>query len=111
MNTHYAVVVFGGDFDNDHPDPKRRGLGPTLEMVGCGDEAFCWDAARSWTAAHPLGRDETVEVLARDPQVVRNGLERAGHYLAQLRELGAPATELEDELDRQRDDYRGEHEA
>lgn len=64
-NTHYGVIVFGGDFDNDHPDPLLRGHGPHMEMIACGPEQHCWDAIKEWTATHPLRRDEHAEVLAR----------------------------------------------
>lgn len=70
MNTHYAVLTFPGDFDNDHPDPELRGTGPSLTFIGTGPEDHCWEALRRWTADHPLRRDEAAEVLVRDPLVV-----------------------------------------
>lgn len=70
MNTHYGVIVFGGDFDRDHPDPELQGEAPRMEMIACGPAEHCWDALRDWTAKHPLRRDEHAEVLARDPDAV-----------------------------------------
>lgn len=64
-NTHYAVIVFDGDFDNDHPDEELRGHAPSLSLIGCGPEEFCWEAVRKWTEKRPLRRNETVEVLTR----------------------------------------------
>lgn len=77
MNTHYALVVFGGDFDGDHPDDALRGHGPDVTLIGAGPEEFCWDAAARWVERHPLQRDETVEVVARHPSVVRAPVEPA----------------------------------
>lgn len=71
MNTHYAVVAFSGDPAGEHPDEDLRGHGPSLTLVGCGPEAFCWQALAKWTERHPLRLWETAEVLARDPSVVR----------------------------------------
>ena len=70
-NTHYGVIVFGGDFDNDHPDKSLRGGGPHLEMIACGPEEHCWDAIRDWTKVNPLRRDEHAEVLTRDATAVQ----------------------------------------
>ena len=85
MNTHYAALVFGGDFDGDHPDEELRGRGPDLSLIACGDEEFCWRAAARWTKDHPLRRDEAVEVLARDLDVVRDGQVSAAAFLEELR--------------------------
>lgn len=71
LNTHYALVVFSGDPDEEHPDPALRGRGPHVEMVACGTEAFCWDAIARWTARHPLQMWQTAEVVVRDPSTVR----------------------------------------
>lgn len=70
-NTHYAVIVFGGDLDNDHPDETLRGYGPQMTLIAAGPEQYCWDALERWTAEHELQRDETAEVVKRDPSVVR----------------------------------------
>lgn len=70
-NTHYGVVVFGGDFDNDHPDPTLRGQGPHLELIACGPKQHCWDALYDWEKAHPLRRNEHIEVLERAPAAVK----------------------------------------
>jgi hypothetical protein len=70
MNTHYGVIVFSGDFDNDHPDAELRGCAPRLTLIVCGDEEFCWKWLARWTMQHPLRRYESVEVLARVPSVV-----------------------------------------
>jgi hypothetical protein len=70
-NTHYGVVVFGGDFDNDHPDPLLRGESPHMELIACGGEEHCWDALRDWLTTHPLRRDEHAEVLTRDLSAVK----------------------------------------
>lgn len=64
-NTHYGVIVFGGDFDGDHPDPLLRGREPHMELIGCGTEQDCWDAMAEWTNTFPLRRDEHAEVLTR----------------------------------------------
>lgn len=72
MNTHYAVIAFSGDYDNDHPDPELRGCSPRLTLIGAGPEQFCWDALARWTINHPLRRDETAEVVTRHPSVVRD---------------------------------------
>lgn len=71
MNTHYAVVTFSGDPAGEHPDPELNGKGPSLDMIACGSESFCWDAITKWTVKHPLRMWEAVEVLARHPSVVR----------------------------------------
>lgn len=64
-NTHYAVLYFAGDFDNDHPDEELRGSSPSMTLLGAGDEAFCWKQCADWTAKHPLRRHEHAEVLLR----------------------------------------------
>lgn len=69
-NTHYGLIMFGGDYDNDHPDPELRGTGPSAFFVASGDEAFCWDGLAQWTEHHPLGRDQRAEVVARDPAIL-----------------------------------------
>lgn len=84
MNTHYAVIAFGGDFDNDHPDPDLRGQAPSLTLIGAGPEEFCWDTLRRWTMTHPLRRDEMAEVLSRDPQVVTDQQTRARSFISRL---------------------------
>ena len=66
-NTHYAVVVFSGDPAAEHPDEELRGHAPSLSLIACGPEDFCWRAAADWTAEHPLRIWEDVEVLPRDP--------------------------------------------
>lgn len=71
MNTHYAVVVFGGDPAAEHPDEELRGSGPRMEQIASGSEEHCWASIARWTAEHPLRMWETVEILARDPAVVR----------------------------------------
>lgn len=83
MNTHYAVVSFSGDPGGEHPDEDLHGMPPSLALVACGSEAFCWDAIARWTAKHPLRMWEEVEVLARDPLVVADGLRRADAYRAE----------------------------
>lgn len=70
-NTHYAVVVFGGDPGAEHPDEELRGRGPHLELIACGSESFCWEHVSVWVGNHPLQDWQTVEVLMRDPAVVR----------------------------------------
>lgn len=71
MNTHYGVITFSGDPAEEHPDPELRGRGPSLDLIACGDEDFCWKALARWTATHPLRLWEEVEVLERHPSVVR----------------------------------------
>lgn len=70
MNTHYALLVFGGDLDGDHPDPVLRGCGPRVELIAAGPADHCWSALEQWTATNPLRRDETAEVVGRDPALV-----------------------------------------
>lgn len=65
--SHYGVITFSGDPDNEHPDAELRGKHPLMEHIACGPEAFCWDALARWTTAHPLRMWEEAEVLARDP--------------------------------------------
>jgi hypothetical protein len=72
MTTHYAVIGFSGDPASEHPDDELRGRGPSLDLIACGPENFCWDALAKWTAEHPLRMWEEAEVLARDPALVRN---------------------------------------
>lgn len=71
MNTHYAVIEFSGDPAEEHPDEELRGHSPSLTMIACGPEEFCWDALAKWTVSHPLRMWETAEVLTRHPSVVR----------------------------------------
>lgn len=66
MNTHYGVVVFGGDPAGEHEDPDLHGREPSMELIACGDEAFCWRALAAWTAMRPLRHREEAEVLGRD---------------------------------------------
>lgn len=86
MNTHYALLIFGGDFDNDHPDEELRGHGPEMTMIAAGPEEFCWRALADWTAKRPLRRDESAEVVTRDPNVVADGQLAADTWLEGLRE-------------------------
>jgi hypothetical protein len=65
MNTHYALVVFSGDYDNDHPDPDLRGRAPDADLIAAGPEQFCWEAAARWTTKRPLQRGQHVEIVAR----------------------------------------------
>lgn len=71
MNSHYGVIMFSGDPDEEHPDEELRGHGPFVELIVCGPEDFCWDALARYTAEHPLRMWEECEVLARDPALVR----------------------------------------
>jgi len=72
VNTHFAVLYFGGDPAGEHPDPELNGHGPELSLIAAGPESFCWHALAEWTATHPLRLWETAEVVARDPSVVRS---------------------------------------
>lgn len=85
MNTHYGVIVFGGDFDDDHPDEALRGQAPSLTLIAAGPEEFCWQALSEWTSKHPLRRDEYAEVLSRDLQVVADRV--SGATISDLRWL------------------------
>lgn len=69
-NTHYAVIVFSGDPASEHPDAELRGSHPTMQLLACGPERFCWDTLTTHTATVPLRQWETAEVLARDPATV-----------------------------------------
>lgn len=71
MNTHYAVIAFSGDPDEEHPDEDLRGQEPSLRLIAAGGEDFCWDALGTWTANHPLRMWEDAEVVERHPSVVR----------------------------------------
>lgn len=71
VNTHYGVLVFGGDPAGEHPDEVLRGQGPTMEFICAGPEEFCWAVLTRRTAEHPLRMWETAEVLARDISAVR----------------------------------------
>jgi hypothetical protein len=68
-NSHYAIVVFGGDPGGEHPDPDLRGRGPQLTLIGSGPEEFCWSAIANWTSRHPLRQWEHAEVVARTPEM------------------------------------------
>lgn len=70
-NTHYAVLVFMGDLDGDHPDEALRGAGPSLTLIACGPEDFCWEALAEWAAKNLLRRGEEAEVVARHPSVIK----------------------------------------
>jgi hypothetical protein len=84
VNTHYALVVFSGDFDGDHPDPDLRGTGPSATLVAAGPAAHCWKALAAWTERHPLRRDEAAEVVLRDLRLVGDEMVAADHYHATL---------------------------
>lgn len=71
-NTHYGVLTFSGDPDNEHPDEELRGTGPHLELIAAGDEESCWRSLAKWTETHPLRLWEDAEVLERHPSVVRS---------------------------------------
>jgi hypothetical protein len=73
-NTHYAVVVFSGDPASEHPEEDLRGGAPSLSLVACGSESFCWESIARWTTDHPLRLWEDVEILARDPLRVEAGV-------------------------------------
>lgn len=75
-NTHYAVVSFSGDPAEEHPDDKLCGQAPHLELIACGSEEFCWQAAIEWTAKHPLQMWQEVEILSRDKMSSRTELRR-----------------------------------
>lgn len=66
MNTHYAVLVYGGDLDG-----TGDGKDPEMTHLATGPEQFCWDAIEAWTATHTLRPLESAEVVARDPQLVQ----------------------------------------
>lgn len=71
MNTHYALIMFSGDPDNEHPDEELRGTEPSARLIAAGSEQFCWDSLAKWTANHPLRMWEDAEVVERHPSVVR----------------------------------------
>lgn len=70
VQTHYALLVFGGDPGREHPDADLRGRGPQLSLIGAGSEEFCWSAIAEWTSRHPLREGEHAEVVARAPDMV-----------------------------------------
>ena len=65
MNTHYAVITFSGDPEDEHPDIELRGCAPSMQFIAAGTEDFCWAAIISWTAHNPLRQWEQAEVLTR----------------------------------------------
>lgn len=71
MNTHYALIMFSGDPDEEHPDPDLRGTGPSATLIAAGPEDFCWETLTTWTAKHPLRQWEDAEVVARHQSVIR----------------------------------------
>jgi hypothetical protein len=71
VNTHYAVIAFSGDPCGEHPDEELCGRPPSLTLLACGPEDFCWESLVKWTAKHPLRMWEDAEVVARHPSVVR----------------------------------------
>lgn len=79
LNTHYALVVFSGDFAGDHPDPDLRGTGPSATLIAAGPSPHCWRAAAAWTERCPLRRDEAIEVVLRDLQLVVDERHAADH--------------------------------
>lgn len=70
-NTHYGIVVFSGDPASEHPDAELRGQSPSITLIACGPEQFCWDRLVSWADSHPLRMWEDVEVVTRHSSVVR----------------------------------------
>lgn len=84
MNTHYAVLAFSGDHAGEHPSESLRGKAPSLELIACGPEDFCWEKVAEYTAAHPLEDWQTVEVLARAESVVADEQVRADAYRERL---------------------------
>ena len=70
MNTHYGVIAFSGDPANEHENVALRGSSPSLMLIACGPEQFCWDSLAAWTAKHPLRLWEEAEVLTRHPSMV-----------------------------------------
>lgn len=71
--THYAVILFSGDPDNEHLDESLRGAGPHMTLIACGPYDFCWRELDSWTHKHPLREWEHAEVLARETGEQQNG--------------------------------------
>jgi hypothetical protein len=65
------VVTFSGDPSNEHPDESLRGQPPSMRLIACGDEEFCWAKVITHTATYPLRMWERSEVLARDVSVLR----------------------------------------
>lgn len=63
--THFGVIHFLGDLDDEHPDPDLKGRGPHIEVIAAGGEDHCWRALAEWTVKHPLRLFESAEVLAR----------------------------------------------
>jgi hypothetical protein len=83
-NTHYAVIAFSGDPAGEHPDEDLRGQAPSLTFIASGPQLFCWRALVQWTTDHPLRQWEEAEVLARDPEIVRDQELAAATYRASL---------------------------
>lgn len=75
-NTHYAVIYFGGDPASEHPDADLCGRSPSLDLIACGPEEFCWSSLMAWTAKHPLRVWETAEVVARHDSVVQEEIDK-----------------------------------
>ncbi len=72
VNSHYAVAVFAGDPTSTRPEPDLHGQPPSLQLLASGTEEFCRQFMSRWVSAHPLRAGETVEVLRRDPDLVRD---------------------------------------
>lgn len=63
--SHFAVVYFCGDPTGEHPEVDLAGHEPSLTIIACGPEQFCWDALYAWTSRNTLRDGETAEVLQR----------------------------------------------
>ena len=70
VNTHYGVITFSGDPAEEHPDPELNGMPPSLELIACGPEEFCWQAIADYTSKRPLQEWQEAEVLVRDISLV-----------------------------------------
>jgi hypothetical protein len=70
-NTHYGAIVFSGDPACEHPEEELRGHRPSIDLIACGPEEFCWESLAAYTKAHPLRLWETAEVLARTVELDR----------------------------------------
>lgn len=84
MNTHYAVIEFSGDPALEHDDEELRGHAPSLTLIACGPEDFCWQQLTNWTKKHPLRMWETAEVLARDLQLAQQQYDTAEYFRKNL---------------------------
>jgi hypothetical protein len=63
--THFAVLLTGLDPTTGEMDPDDSGRLPAIRLIAAGCEDHCWGVLNRWTAEHPLGARQAVEVVTR----------------------------------------------